>query len=160
MSLSPAECNAHIAHFATVFADAARDNLDGRVEHCPDWNVADLVWHVTEVHWFWRTIASERLPEPVDESRRPVRPADDELLLGADSMMPAPTPQAPAGDAARRRFLAPGGEGEEAPPQPRVKLGGTLFERMQNATRNAGGRSDEGEGGESKRGKEGEPVQA
>lgn len=78
----------------------------------------------------------------------PAAPADDELLLGADSMMPAPTPQAPAGDAARRRFLAPGGEGEEAPPQPRVKLGGTLFERMQNATRNAGGRSDEGEGGD------------
>ncbi|TCP34684.1 cell division protein FtsZ [Sphingomonas sp. BK235] len=76
----------------------------------------------------------------------PAAPADDELLLGADSLVPAP--QAPAGDAARRRFLAPGGEGEEAPPQPRVKLGGTLFERMQNATRNAGGRSDEGEGGD------------
>ncbi|MBB3348524.1 cell division protein FtsZ [Sphingomonas sp. BK069] len=82
----------------------------------------------------------------VEPAPAPTAPADDELLLGADSMMPAPTPQAPAGDAARRRFLAPGGEGEEAPPQPRVKLGGTLFERMQNATRNAGGRSDEGEG--------------
>ena len=84
----------------------------------------------------------------VEPAPAPGAPADDELLLGADSMMPAPTPQAPAGDAARRRFLAPGGEGEEAPPQPRVKLGGTLFERMQNATRNAGGRSDEGEGGD------------
>ncbi|MGK6322202.1 cell division protein FtsZ [Sphingomonas sp. DT-51] len=76
----------------------------------------------------------------------PAAPADDELLLGADSLMPAP--QASTGDAARRRFLAPGGENEEAPPQPRVKLGGTLFERMQNATRNAGGRTDEGEGGD------------
>ncbi|MBW6527706.1 cell division protein FtsZ [Sphingomonas sp. RHCKR7] len=81
--------------------------------------------------------------DPVPASA-PGAPADDELLLGTDSLMPP----AAAGDAARRRFLAPGGEGEEAPPQPRVKLGGTLFERMQNATRNAGGRSDEGEGGD------------
>lgn len=74
---------------------------------------------------------------------------EDELLLGADAMMPAPAPEpaAPAapldqGDAGRRRFLSPGAEADDAPPQPRVKLGGTLFERMQNATRNAG-RGDE-----------------
>ncbi len=74
--------------------------------------------------------------------------SDDELLLGSDAMLPeasappvAPAqPGAPAvgdhGEAPRRRFLAPEGN-EEAPPQPRVKLGGTLFERMQNATRGA-----------------------
>ncbi|PCG14940.1 MULTISPECIES: cell division protein FtsZ [Sphingomonas] len=69
---------------------------------------------------------------------------EDELLLGADAMMPAPAPAAPLdqGDAGRRRFLSPGAEADDAPPQPRVKLGGTLFERMQNATRNAG-RGDE-----------------
>ena len=70
--------------------------------------------------------------------------SDDELLLGSDAILPeqgaAPQPaQAQDGgdqDAPRRRFLAPEGA-EEAPPQPRVKLGGTLFERMQNATRGA-----------------------
>ncbi|KTT69633.1 cell division protein FtsZ [Sphingomonas endophytica] len=75
-------------------------------------------------------------------------PADDELLLGAESLVPAPA--APAADpAARRRFLSPGGEEEAAAPAaPRVKLGGTLFERMQNATRNAGGRAVEDDGRE------------
>ena len=61
-------------------ADDAQGNLSARVEHCPDWNVGDLVWHLTEVHWFWRTIAGERLSAPVEESRRPSRPADDDLL--------------------------------------------------------------------------------
>ncbi len=46
------------------FADATRDHLDARVEHCPGWSVADLVWHLTEVHWFWGTIVEERLDAP------------------------------------------------------------------------------------------------
>ncbi|WP_294198714.1 cell division protein FtsZ [uncultured Sphingomonas sp.] len=80
----------------------------------------------------------------------PARPAEDELVLGADSLMPAPAAETPAaGDAQRRRFLSPGGAAEETPPAaPRVKLGGTLFERMQNATRNAGGRAADDEGRE------------
>jgi len=80
MSLSAAECTAHIAHFSALFADATRDNLDGRVEHCPDWSVADLVWHLTEVHWFWATIADGRLPEPPDEAQRPERPGREALV--------------------------------------------------------------------------------
>ena len=35
----------------------------------------------------------------------------------------------------------------DAPAQPRVKLGGTLFERMQNATRAAARSDDDGNGG-------------
>ncbi|PZQ62697.1 MAG: cell division protein FtsZ [Sphingomonas taxi] len=85
---------------------------------------------------------------PVVDTSSPATPppADDELLLGAESLVPAPAPAQPA-DASRRRFLSPGGE-DDAPAQPRVKLGGTLFERMQNATRNAGGRAVEDEGRE------------
>jgi cell division protein FtsZ len=75
--------------------------------------------------------------------------ADDELVLGADTIVPAPAPAAPShpaavepapgSDEARRRWLAPGSEAGEAPaqPAPRVKLGGTLFERMSNAARGA-----------------------
>jgi len=43
--------------------------------------------------------------------------------------------QAPAAEE-RRPWLAPGGD-TAAAPQPRVKLGGTLFERMSNAARGA-----------------------
>ncbi len=86
--------------------------------------------------------------------------ADDELVLGSETIVsdpprsfadepfgtaPAaatghvPTPAADEGGA-RRRWLAPGAEAapEAAPAAtPRVKLGGTLFERMSNAARGA-----------------------
>ncbi len=75
--------------------------------------------------------------------------ADDELVLGAETIVPQP-PQthtdepfgaapvrAPAPEAGRRPWIAPGSEAAapDAAPQPRVKLGGTLFERMSNAAR-------------------------
>ena len=44
----------------------------------------------------------------------------------------------PAAGAPRRRWLSGGTDApEDVPAQPRVKLGGTLFERMQNASRGA-----------------------
>ena len=80
MTLSVAEATAHIAHYSRVLADAARGNLDARVEHCPEWSVADLVHHVTDVHWFWATIAEHRLAQPADASDRPGRAPDDRLV--------------------------------------------------------------------------------
>ncbi|WP_020575410.1 maleylpyruvate isomerase family mycothiol-dependent enzyme [Actinopolymorpha alba] len=80
MTLSTDACLAAITYHSRGFADAVRDNLDARVEHCPDWDVADLVWHLTEVHWFWRTIAGERLAAPADESQRPGRPEREDLV--------------------------------------------------------------------------------
>lgn len=62
------------------FAAAAEGNLGASVEHCPGWSVADLVWHLTDVHWFWSTIADERLSAPPDESLRPQRVGDDKLI--------------------------------------------------------------------------------
>ncbi|WP_230481446.1 cell division protein FtsZ [Sphingomonas sp. Leaf21] len=87
----------------------------------------------------------------------PAQNGDDELVLGADTIVPAaPTPEAqpqatepaPGSEEARRRWLAPGSEAGEAPaqPAPRVKLGGTLFERMSNAARGAQ-RDDNAQGG-------------
>ncbi|MFW2851632.1 cell division protein FtsZ [Sphingomonas sp. TX0543] len=86
----------------------------------------------------------------------PAAPAEEELLLGSETIVPE-SPAAPAEEAApkvfddeapapagRRRWLSSGAEaGEEAAPAPRVKLGGTLFERMQNASRGTQ-RGDEG----------------
>jgi uncharacterized protein (TIGR03083 family) len=80
MPLSTADCLAAIETYSRVFAEAARDNLDARVQHCPDWSVADLVWHLTEVHWWWGTIAQEQPSEPPDESRKPDRPSEPELV--------------------------------------------------------------------------------
>jgi uncharacterized protein (TIGR03083 family) len=82
MTLSTFDCLAALTTHSAGFAEVTRGNLDARVEHCPDWSVADLVWHLTEVHWFWATIAEERLDAPPDQSRRPERP-DDTVLVDA-----------------------------------------------------------------------------
>ncbi|MDY0958325.1 cell division protein FtsZ [Sphingomonas sp. CFBP8993] len=95
-------------------------------------------------------------PAPAPAPAAPV--VEDELVLGADTMVPAapaqpaaaaaPAEPAPGSEEARRRWLAPGSEAGEVPaqPAPRVKLGGTLFERMSNAARGAP-RDDAGQGG-------------
>ncbi len=85
MTLSTEDYLAAIAHHSAGLADAARGSLDARVEHCPGWDVADLVWHVRQVHWFWATIADERLPAPPDESRRPSRPERDDLVADVEA---------------------------------------------------------------------------
>ena len=95
--------------------------------------------------------SADALPETADA-------ANEELVLGAETILPtspdpaadgyagqavpaAPIPPTSAIDdaAARRRWLAPGVDaqaaGEPAPAAPRVKMGGTLFERMSNAAR-------------------------
>ncbi|MCW2762508.1 MAG: hypothetical protein JWR85_2709 [Marmoricola sp.] len=82
---------AAITQHSHGLASAARDHLTAPVEHCPGWTVADLVWHVTEVHWFWGTIVGELLSEPPDDSRRPARAPDDGLveafLAGAQELV-------------------------------------------------------------------------
>ncbi len=80
MTLSVDECTRFISHYSSVFAEAARGNLDTDVEHCPEWDVADLVWHLTEVHWFWSTIAGGPLSAPPEDANRPARPADGDLV--------------------------------------------------------------------------------
>jgi uncharacterized protein (TIGR03083 family) len=71
----------------TFFADALRrdgarlaagaTDLTLRVPSCPEWVVGDLVWHVGEVHEFWREIAKGA--QPTDLRRRD-RPLDHELV--------------------------------------------------------------------------------
>ncbi len=65
-----------------ALADAAERDLAARVEHCPDWSVADLVWHVREVHYFWGAIVRESLDDP--QRVVPVSRPDDERQLLAD----------------------------------------------------------------------------
>ncbi len=53
-----------------------------RVPSCPDWDASDLLWHLTEVQWFWATLLTERPQDPsVTEGRSPVRPGDHGELV-------------------------------------------------------------------------------
>lgn len=88
----------------------------------------------------------------------------DELVLGSDAAFDAPSDVVPAATAEAAAeetpgWLSPGesaeeapaistGDEAEAPPAPRMKLGGTLFERMQSVAR--GGSRSEADEGESK----------
>lgn len=63
------------------------------VPSCPGWSIADLVWHLGEVHWFWTAIIVARAESPdAVEGEKPSRPSafDDLLLWGqaqADHML-------------------------------------------------------------------------
>lgn len=71
---------AEIAEHSAALARAARSNLAAPVEHCPGWTVADLVWHLTEVHWFWARIVAELSSEPPPDEDGPHRPEPDQLV--------------------------------------------------------------------------------
>lgn len=63
-----------------AFADAIEvAGLSTRVEACPEWSTADLLWHLAEVHDFWRTIVGDHR-DTWEGYQQPVRPADDELV--------------------------------------------------------------------------------
>lgn len=80
MTLSVADCLAAITAHTLGLAAAAEGNLERRVEHCPDWSMADLVWHLTSVHWFWNRIATDLPTSEPGDLERPARPADEELI--------------------------------------------------------------------------------
>ncbi len=63
-----------------VLGDAAeRAGLQAPVPSCPGWTVADLVWHIGEVHHFWGGVVQRRATEHT-EVPKPARPADADLL--------------------------------------------------------------------------------
>lgn len=61
--------------FADVLASTAPD---AHCPTCPDWNAADLLWHLTEVHSFWAAILGRnaRTDEDMEavENAKPPRP--------------------------------------------------------------------------------------
>jgi uncharacterized protein (TIGR03083 family) len=79
------------SHSAGFAAAASAADLDAPVPSCPAWSVADLVYHLTEVQWFWGTIVEERLCEPPPDERRPERAGPAELVpafrAGADRLV-------------------------------------------------------------------------
>jgi len=82
MALTVQECTAAIRRHTEGLAAAAEGNVARRIEHCPDWSMGDLVWHLTGVHRFWTTVVTEVPQEPPAEPSDDERPADDRLVPG------------------------------------------------------------------------------
>jgi uncharacterized protein (TIGR03083 family) len=62
-----------------AFVDACEiAGLTTPVPSCPGWTVADLLWHLTEVHDFWRTMVAD-LRSSTEGYAEPPRPADEAL---------------------------------------------------------------------------------
>jgi uncharacterized protein (TIGR03083 family) len=58
------------ARFAEVLGDC---DPVARVPACPDWDAADLLWHLAGVQWFWSHVVAHRPAGPPDEELRPPR---------------------------------------------------------------------------------------
>jgi uncharacterized protein (TIGR03083 family) len=76
----PFDPYAEIARHSDGFAESASRDLDAKVSGCPGWDVADLVAHLTDVHWFWSTIVAQRLTREEDVPSNPARAARDQLI--------------------------------------------------------------------------------
>lgn len=57
----------------------AQGGLGNIVPSCAGWTVAELVWHVGNVHTFWRQVAAGVVGGP-DRYREPARPCEQALL--------------------------------------------------------------------------------
>lgn len=58
---------------------------EARVPGCPDWNAADLLWHLAGVQWFWAKTIRTRPLGPDESDPGPDRPTDyDDLLKAFD----------------------------------------------------------------------------
>jgi len=57
-----------------------------RCPTCPDWSASDLLWHLTNVHYFWAGVLSRRIRDEADlaavEAAKPDRPDEQTALLG------------------------------------------------------------------------------
>ncbi len=78
MSALPFDPLPVITTHSEALYDAAESRLDLPAASCPGWTVADLVAHLTGVHWFWATIVEDLLAEPPTD--HPARVPDDQLL--------------------------------------------------------------------------------
>ncbi len=91
MRLSVDQCLTAIETHTRGLAAAAETDLTARVEHCGDWSMADLVWHVIGVHRFWNGVAAELPADEPGEVPEHDRPEDDaligELLAGMETMV-------------------------------------------------------------------------
>lgn len=78
---------------------------DTTVPTCPDWTTDDLLWHLTEVQWFWGTIVAGRIQDP-ERLEHPPRPDGREATLTAfNAAQRALTEALGSTDPAERRWM-------------------------------------------------------
>jgi uncharacterized protein (TIGR03083 family) len=66
------------ARFREVLADC---DPTARVPACPDWDAADLLWHLAGVQWFWASVIRGRPAGPSEDSPGPDRPGSYPALF-------------------------------------------------------------------------------
>ena len=71
-----------IRHESALFRVALATATDRPVPTCPDWTTDDLLWHLTEVQWFWGTIVARNVEDP-QSLQHPRRPEGRDALLAA-----------------------------------------------------------------------------
>lgn len=77
--MRPADYIAALRRDGNRIAAAADAGLHRLVPSCSGWTVAELVWHVGNVHTFWRQVAAGAVAGP-DTYQEPARP-DDEAVV-------------------------------------------------------------------------------
>jgi uncharacterized protein (TIGR03083 family) len=74
----------HIRAESQRFRDVLADcDPEARVPGCPDWNAADLLWHLAGVQWFWGNTVRLRPAAMREEDPEPDRPDSYAGLLAA-----------------------------------------------------------------------------
>lgn len=83
-SLPTSDYLEHLRSESRRFRDVLADcDPAARVPSCPDWDAADLLWHLAGVHWFWATTIRNRPAAPLDEDGTPPRPETYDAMLAA-----------------------------------------------------------------------------
>ena len=77
--MQPPQYLVALARDGAAFAETVTGALDRPVRSCPGWSVADLTYHVGEVHHFWAGIVEHRHGDPAAMAEPP-RPDDDHLV--------------------------------------------------------------------------------
>lgn len=68
--------NEHLVRESARFAEAINAAApEAVVPPCPEWNADDLLWHLSEVQYFWGTVVVDGLDGKEAEERNPDRPA-------------------------------------------------------------------------------------
>ena len=69
-----------------AFAEAARAaGLNAPIASCPGWVMADLIWHLAEVDYFWASVVSHRVTGGSQEVARIERVGDEQLLAAYET---------------------------------------------------------------------------
>ena len=62
-----------------AFADSVATAMEKPIASCEPWLGTDLLWHMIEVHYFWKFIVETHAMKP-DDYAPPSKPADNDLL--------------------------------------------------------------------------------